>query len=162
MIVLNIGRRIRTACVPPAICAPWSARRHTASRRARQVLPRNHPVDLQKRLVLGVKTGIPVPKIEKPHLTHQPPSSAGCSSAATTAPVSRSTACSGLYASRYQQIVNHDSKVDDARSNQVHTEVAFPGRHRKRPHDWPRNLADRLGEAVDRPCCSISTNCRRS
>ena len=37
-----------------------------------QVFPRNHPVDLQKRLVLGVKTGIPVPKIEKPHLTHQP------------------------------------------------------------------------------------------
>ena len=37
-----------------------------------QVFPRNHPVDLQKWLVLGVKTGIPVPKIEKPHLTHQP------------------------------------------------------------------------------------------
>ena len=51
-----------------------------------QVFPRNHPVDLQKRLVLGVKTGIPVPKIEKPHLTHQPRSS------------------------RYQQIVNPDSK----------------------------------------------------
>ena len=53
---------------------------HRLKKRA-QVFPRNHPVDLQKRLVLGVKTGIPVPKIEKPHLTHH-------------------------HASRYQQIVN--------------------------------------------------------
>ncbi len=74
---------------PPTKAPPWSPLPWQRSRACRlrpwiragpqrrlktraQVFPRNHPVDLQKRLVLGVKTGIPVPKIEKPHLTHQP------------------------------------------------------------------------------------------
>ena len=46
-------------------------RRHTACKiRARKSVPTmNHPVDLQKRLVLGVKTVYDRrPKIEKPHL----------------------------------------------------------------------------------------------
>ena len=65
MIVLNITIVIPRLCVPPGISgnSTLSARRAHRLKTGAQVFPRNHPVELQKRIVLGVKTGIPVPKI---------------------------------------------------------------------------------------------------